>query len=586
VGSGGTLDGAPRRRRIVRKYIAAFVGVVGVSLLASGAVDLYVTYRDTRQAVGELQGEKAAAAAARIERFVTGIQGQLRGALGGAESDARPQAVLAELHRILFQTPSVEEVAFLDARGKEIARASQLKPDSLATEADRSNTPGFRETRAKDSFIGSVRSEHGSVPYVTMAESGTPGVVVAEVNLATLSDVVTEINAGTDGSAFVVDREGRLIAHPDRTLALSGRDLSALDHVRTSISDPATRRNALSAVGIEGSGVIASFRTAPTPRWPVIIEQATGAALAPVRRRIGLIAGLLAIGTALAIATSVILARRMVKPIRELQTGAKRLGAGDLNQRISVNTGDELEALGDEFNQMGARLARSLEELRASRRRLVAAQDEERRRIERDLHDGAQQHLAALRVRVNLLLRMVEGKARTMVEDVGAELNEAVETLRELAHGIYPPRLAADGLGAALSAQSGRAPYTLEISAPDSLGRFPASIEAAAYFCCLEAMQNATKYAEASTVRIALERRDGGLLFEVTDDGRGFNVAEARGGAGTQNMRDRIEALGGQLTIRSSPGAGTTVSGWIPVPEVPGNESDTDAEPRISAGAP
>ncbi|HEX2135184.1 MAG TPA: cache domain-containing protein [Microvirga sp.] len=562
------------------------MGVVGVSLLASGALDLYVTYRDTTQAVGELQGEKAASAAARIEGFVTGIQRQLRGALGGAESDARPRAVLAELHRILFQTPSVEDVAFLDSRGREIARASRLDPDSLGTGTDRSDTPGFRETRAKASFIGPVRSEHGSVPYVTMAESGAPGVVVAEVNLATLSDVVTEINVGRGGSAFVVDREGRLIAHPDRTLALSGRDLSALDHVRTSISNPATRHNALTAVGIDGSRVIASSRTAPTPRWPVIIEQERGAALAPVRRRIGLIAALLAIGTALAIATSVILARRMVKPIRDLQTGAKRLGAGDLNQRISVNTGDELEALGDEFNQMGARLARSLEELRASRRRLVAAQDEERRRIERDLHDGAQQHLAALRVRVNLLLHKVEGETRRMVEDVGAELNEAVETLRELAHGIYPPRLAADGLAAALSARSGRAPYALEISAPNSLGRFPPSIEAAVYFCCLEAMQNATKYAEASTVRITLGRREGGLLFEVTDDGRGFNVAEARGGAGTQNMRDRIDALGGELTIRSSPGAGTTVSGWIPVAEGPTEKTDTSADPRIRAAAP
>jgi signal transduction histidine kinase len=181
---------------------------------------------------------------------------------------------------------------------------------------------------------------------------------------------------------------------------------------------------------------------------------------------------------------------------------------------------------------------------------------------------------------------MVEGEARTMVEDVGAELNEAVETLRELAHGIYPPRLAADGLGAALSARSGRAPYALEISAPDSLGRFPPSIEAAVYFCCLEAMQNATKYAEASTVRIALERRDGGLLFEVTDDGRGFNVGEAPRGAGTQNMRDRIDALGGQLTIRSSPGAGTTVSGWIPVAELSAEKTDTGTDPRIRAGAP
>ena len=217
--------------------------------------------------------------------------------------------------------------------------------------------------------------------------------------------------------------------------------------------------------------------------------------------------------------------------------------------------------------RLTAELQRHIEELRESRQRLVAAQDAERRRLERDLHDGAQQQLVALKIHLNLARDAARDEGATqaaeMVDGVNRQLTEAIQTLRELAHGIYPPRLAADGLIAALEQHASR--VGLPVRVTGDIGRYPSDVEAAVYFCCLEALQNVTKYADASTVAIELAEQDSTLVFVVTDDGTGFDVDHAEKGAGVTNMRDRIEALGGQLDIRSAAGAGTRVQGRVPL---------------------
>jgi signal transduction histidine kinase len=209
-----------------------------------------------------------------------------------------------------------------------------------------------------------------------------------------------------------------------------------------------------------------------------------------------------------------------------------------------------------------------VEDLRASRQRIVAAQDAERRRLERNIHDGAQQQLVALAVKLNLVETFSEKnppKAREMASQAKAELQAALDDLRDLARGIYPPLLADKGLAAALEAQAQKAalPVTVE---PNGVGRYPQEAEAAAYFCVLEALQNAAKYAEASRVEVELRAVDGHLLFEVRDDGRGFDTARTPSGSGLTNMRDRLEALGGIVHIESRPGSGTTVTGRVPIP--------------------
>lgn len=222
--------------------------------------------------------------------------------------------------------------------------------------------------------------------------------------------------------------------------------------------------------------------------------------------------------------------------------------------------------------RLTAELQRHIEELRDSRQRLVSAQDTERRRIERNLHDGAQQQLVALKVQLGLARHIAqdEGATRTdeVIQTLSDELGEALATLRELAHGIYPPRLAADGLMAALGTQAAKAAVPCEVVG--EVGRYGADVEAAAYFCCLEALQNVGKYAEASCVRIELASDGGTLRFTIVDDGRGFDVSAAAAGIGLTNMRDRVEALDGTLEIASVPGGGTRVQGRIPVPATAG----------------
>jgi signal transduction histidine kinase len=220
------------------------------------------------------------------------------------------------------------------------------------------------------------------------------------------------------------------------------------------------------------------------------------------------------------------------------------------------------------------RNVRLIEELRASRQRIVAAQDEERRKIERNLHDGAQQQLVSLAVQLRLADSMVgkdPEKERELLTRLRAETNDALENLRDLARGIYPPLLAEMGLPPALQAQArkGVVPTTVEA---DGVGRYSQEIEAAVYFCCLEAMQNVAKYAGASTVSVRLLAENGDLRFVVADDGRGFDPAVTRFGTGLQGMADRLDAIGGTLRIESRPGEGTTVTGRIPAvaPRLPG----------------
>ena len=213
------------------------------------------------------------------------------------------------------------------------------------------------------------------------------------------------------------------------------------------------------------------------------------------------------------------------------------------------------------------RNVRLIEELRASRRRLVTAQDNERRRLERNIHDGAQQQLVALSVKLRLADGMVEhdpAKTHELLGQLQAETTETLEDLRDLARGIYPPLLADKGLSAAIEAQARKSQLDVELVS-NGVGRYDQDVEAAVYFCCLEALQNVAKYSGAKRASVAFEQKDGRLSFLVSDDGIGFDPSRVAAGLGLQGMADRIEAIGGTFAVSSAPGAGTTVTGAIPV---------------------
>jgi signal transduction histidine kinase len=263
----------------------------------------------------------------------------------------------------------------------------------------------------------------------------------------------------------------------------------------------------------------------------------------------------------------------------DVKHGGELLGALSLQKpRNEPLTSTEDELLRHLASQAGlvlrnaaltAELQATIDELRASRRRLVEAQDAERQRIERNLHDGAQQHLVALNIQLGLLDDAADdpGEVKEIAGQLRAGLHAALDDLRALARGIYPPLLADQGLAAAVAAQARRAPLPVLVEA-DGIGRYRRDAEATAYFCILEALQNVAKYARASQATVALSCPDGHLEFAVTDDGAGFDTTTPTHGTGLQGMADRLAAVGGTFRIDSTSGQGTTISGALPVPEL------------------
>ena len=254
------------------------------------------------------------------------------------------------------------------------------------------------------------------------------------------------------------------------------------------------------------------------------------------------------------------------------------LGALSLRKRPGERlTPTEDRMLGDLAAQAGLvlrnlslteQLLERLEKVKASRQRLVAAQDEERRRIERNIHDGAQQQLVALAIKLTLtesLIGVDEQGERELLAELSADAAEAVENLRDLARGIYPPLLAERGMVAALRARAAKAPVPVDIVA-SGIGRLCVETEAGLYFAIMEGLQNAVKHADARRVTIELTQAGRQVSFEVRDDGAGFDLAATAAGTGLQGIGDRLAALGGTFDVRSGPGAGTAVTGSVPLP--------------------
>jgi signal transduction histidine kinase len=213
------------------------------------------------------------------------------------------------------------------------------------------------------------------------------------------------------------------------------------------------------------------------------------------------------------------------------------------------------------------RNVRLIQDLRSSRQRLVAAQDEERRKLERNLHDGAQQQLVALAVQLKLARTMLERDPATvggMLETLQTSAADALSDLRDLARGIYPQLLADRGLAAAIEAQATKSAVPTSVR-NDGVERYPREVEAAVYFTCLEALNNVAKYSAATAATVSLAQANGTLTFTVADDGVGFTVESTANGTGLQGMADRLDAIGGALEIRSAPGEGTTILGRVPV---------------------
>ena len=255
---------------------------------------------------------------------------------------------------------------------------------------------------------------------------------------------------------------------------------------------------------------------------------------------------------------------------------AEERGLGELVRRLGVVLHNRaldaaLQSTLDDLRHTNA-------ELRASRSRLVSAADAERRRIERDIHDGAQQHLAALAVNLGLARQLLgdggqapedgpqHADVASLLEEMQADVRETIAQVRDLAHGIYPPLLRQAGLPEALRAAATRSPNAVTVQVDGVDGRHEADVEAALYFCALEALQNIAKHAPDAGAAVRLSGGGGLLVLEVADDGPGYDAVGASDGQGRQNMTDRVGAVGGAVRVETTPGAGTVVHAEVPVP--------------------
>ncbi|PDT90345.1 HAMP domain-containing histidine kinase [Bradyrhizobium sp. Y36] len=355
------------RVRLFTKYVALFVAVVAVALLANGLFEVFFYYREHKASLIRVQHEQAEAAAAKIGQFVKEIESQLGWTTQLPWSAGSIEQRRFDALRLLRQVPAITELAQVDSTGKERLRVSRLAMDALESGIDLSSDPKFTEAVARKVYYGPVYFRRESEPYMTLALAGArkdAGVSIAEVNLKLIWDVVSQIKVGQHGHAYVVGPEGRLIAHPDISLVLRNTDMSGLAQVRAAQAAGGTMPDALEeARNIQGQKVLTASAPIEPLHWTMFVELPVEEAYASLYASLQRLAIVLLAASIFAVLAGIFLARRMVGPIQALRSGAERIGGGDFSQRISIRTGDELEGLADQFNEMGARLQESYTDL-------------------------------------------------------------------------------------------------------------------------------------------------------------------------------------------------------------------------------
>ena len=607
------------RGSLFRKYAVFFVALVSLALVASGGVQLYFTYQENKQTLLALQQEKADSAASRIETYIQEIERQLAWVrlpqLGTQTAEQRQ----VEYLKLLRVVPAITDAAMLDASGKEQVRVSRLSMNVIASGADYSNDPRFLETKAGKTYFSPVYFRGGSEPYITIAVGSSGGAVtLAEVNLKFIWDVVSRISIGKEGLAYVVDSRGQLIAHPDISYVLQQQDLSKLPQVRAARGIDENGGELVSiARSSQGKEVLTSYvRIAPLG-WTVLVEQPLVEAFAPLYASLQRTGLLLVAGLALAVAASLYVARRMVHPIQAIQRGAEQLAAGKLDEPIIVRTGDELQALAGQFNDMASQLKQSyagLERKVEERTLELSASLEQQTAIMVQL-EVANQHKSEflanmsheLRTPLNAIIGFSEVLGEEMFGDVNPkqaeyldDINSSGKHLLALINDILDLSKIEAGkmdlelslldmetaLGDAMTLlrdRATRSSVVLELQCPEPIGTWIADVRKFKQIM-VNLLSNAVKFTPsggrvtvraerlAGEVRIAvsdtgigIRPEDQVLVFEAFRQATGDHLQKSEGtGLGLALARRFVELHGGRLSLQSEPGHGSTFTFNLP----------------------
>ncbi len=356
------------RGRLFRKYVAIIAALVAGALILSSVVQAIQLFVDGQRSLERFQHEKAVDAAQNIEQFIDQLQRELATA-------ARPQSVSIDqrredLNRLLALEPAMIDITYYDPQGREQLRLSRIEMDREGTGIDVSGDPVFTQARAGRNYVSPVYFRYESEPYITLStrdKGAAEGVVAADVNLKSVLDVIGSVKVGSGGFAYVIDSEGELIAHKDINLVLNRTDMDDLPQVmeaRAGRAETATLDPFIvQGRDLDGSPVFASYRAIPSLGWMVFVQQPLLEALAPIFGAILRSIAFLLAGIVVSVGAAMMLARDLIRPIRVLQRGAEQIARGDLDQRITIRTGDELEALAEDFNRMTAQLSESYSQL-------------------------------------------------------------------------------------------------------------------------------------------------------------------------------------------------------------------------------
>jgi len=550
----GNETGLPPTPRggLFLKYVAMFVAIVSLALAINGVSDIWFSYHEQQNLLFRIQGEQARSAADKIGQFLNEITSGLLWETRVSLSESTVDEWKFDAVRVMRQVPALAEIVQLDATGREQYRMSREAPDVIESHVDHSQEAAFIQAMANKVYYGPVYFIDESQPYMTIAIAGVGpefGVIVAQVNLTFIWDVISPIKVGKHGQAYVVDEAERLIAHPDISQVLRKTDMSGLSQVRAARTAELSgvTDQPLQGVDIAGRGVLSTYAEVKPPdvsnydkvkppKWLVFAELPLDEAYGPLydsALRSGVI---ILVALALAIFAGLLLARRMVVPIRALQAGAVRIGGGDLGQRISINTGDELEALGEQFNAMASRLHESYSDLEGKveerTRQLEAANQAKSRFVAVASHD-LRQPLHAL----GLFVEQLQGKLRpserahivSRIKDALSAMNELFSALLDISKldaGVTPVNITVFPVAQLLA----HAETTFAGAAREKELTFralPSDAWVRSDFILLQQIvfnlvHNALRYTRDGGIRVGCRKRGDQLRIEVWDSGIGI----------------------------------------------------------------
>ena len=606
------LDSPPQSMRgsLFRKYATVLMLLVGLSLIIDSALEVAFNYFETRAQIELRQGVEARAAAARIREYLRGIETQLRdvSALPWSAGILGLQDRRDEFHRLLKLVPAIAEIRNADAQGREHIRVSRIELDQLESGRRVDATLAFLAARSKGIYYSPTYFKDGSEPYLTIGvrDGGREGwVTLAEVNLKFVGDLIRDIRFGREGRAFVIDGENHLVAHPNIRHVLRKTDVSGLASVRALRRDVGGDERADSVTGenLDRIPVLTTHASVGIADWEVFVEQPVDEAFAPVYASIVRTVILFLFGIALALAASYFLARRLSRPILAVQKGAARLGSGNLETRIDVRTGDEVEALANEFNHMAA----ELQELYTGLERKVAEKTEQLEMANRHKSEFLANMSHELRTPLNAIIGFSEVLKEGMFGDLNAKqtqyasdifgsgqhllslINDILDLSKvEAGHMAldiqeFDVATAVKNCCTLIRDRAQRQRLKLECAVDEGVTKWPAD-ERKFKQILLNLLSNAVKFTPAGGAVTLRARIEGEwLVVSVTDTGIGISPedratifrefhqlrtagsAKQEGtGLGLALSRRLVELHCGTLTVESSPGHGSTFMARFP----------------------